>query len=182
MTLDDDRFHGDDELWPAHERLWSILTGGRRERVGGWPKEALGWATVELDRAQRELIDAYRRNGPPRIRRGPDDELLGARVRILAFKPIPTVVLLEPMTEGRIAASLARYGEGYVAAYVIIKDDLAPAVERVRGAGLNLSREAPGPFGRERLVGDSPPWGAHLILAANDRQAGRGQQPATIAP
>lgn len=72
---------------------------------------AIGWGTVELDRAERELgvlasVGAGRDSG------------LGATARVgPTIDGIP-LVLLEPDTEGRLAAILARHGEGVAAAYV----------------------------------------------------------------
>ena len=71
----------------------------------------IGWATVEADRAERELgevlgatLDAVRA-----VR----DEDLGASVRrATPFAGGPALLLLEPDTEGRLAAILARHGEG----------------------------------------------------------------------
>jgi hypothetical protein len=139
---------------------------------------ALGWATVDLDRAEANVRELYRMDGPPRVTDVADDELLGARARLLEFQEPTRIVLLEPTTEGRIAASLARYGEGNVVVYVIAEADFATAVNRVRRI-VPLSAEGSGPFGREALV-LGPRWGAHLILAANERQQGDQVRAGTI--
>jgi hypothetical protein len=75
------------------------------------------------------------------------------------------VLLLEPATEGRIAASLARFGEGLVALYLLVPPDgFDEVTEGLARASLVLSAEAPGPFGQERLVLGGPAWGAHLLI------------------
>ena len=126
----------------------------------------LGWATLELDRAADEIARTIGAGHNAVVRPGPDDELLGARTRLLECEPGVRIVLLEPKTEGRIAASLVRFGEGVVAEYVIVEDELERVASRVGKAGLGLSTEADGPFGRQRLVAPGRAWGAHLILAA----------------
>jgi hypothetical protein len=122
---------------------------------------ALGWATVELDRAEREL----RGTTPGEWVSEPDtaDELLGAVARPLRAQQtsVPPagwlggadrVVLLEPSTEGRIAACLARHGEG-------------PCVVWAHLPGTSLPAGAPlGPFGPERLESRGPAWGPHVLL------------------
>ena len=117
-----------------------------------------GWATVELDRAA---------SGAANAQDLPGDALLGARCRLVTFGVGERqVLLLEPATEGRIAASLARYGEGPIAEYVIVPHDrFGDLVRDAVEAGLVLSAEAAGPFGRQRLVLGGPPWGAHLCVA-----------------
>jgi hypothetical protein len=133
-----------------------------------------GWATVELDRAEQDLAAAFVASGPPTSRDLPDDALLGARCRLVTFRVGEReVLLLEPSTEGRIAASLARFGEGPIAIYVLApKEQFGDMVRDARRAGLVLSAEAAGPFGRQRLVAGGPPWGAHLAVAesAGNRQ------------
>lgn len=104
---------------------------------------AVGWATVELDRAARELgaaldvtfIDA------------PGSEHLGCACR-RSSETIDGVhvLLLEPTTEGRLAATLARRDEGWAAAW-LADDERAPGHH---GAARSPSR--PGPLGPERLV------------------------------
>jgi hypothetical protein len=78
---------------------------------------AIGWATVELERAERELGRAL---GVGAWTAAPRDGLLGAQAAV--FRSVesqpPDVVALEPDTEGRVAGSLARHGEGVAAIYV----------------------------------------------------------------
>ena len=119
----------------------------------GLPVIALGWATVDTDRATAELLEY----GP--FEPAPDETLIGARCRVGSPAAI-RVAILEPNTEGRLAATLARHDEG-------------PAVLWVAGLpphDVRLSTPAPGPFGRERLVLGAPLGGRHLLIV--ERPAG----------
>ncbi len=109
------------------------LAGGRLvfEGVpGGLAKPALaelppivlagvGWATVELDRAESELAEWLAGEAPDPADDAADP-ILGARARLRLADGLPgeEIVLLEPSTEGRVAASLVRDGEGPCALYV----------------------------------------------------------------
>jgi hypothetical protein len=136
-------------------------------RLLGEPTIVPGWATVELDRAEVERGRVSADRGPaPRIEDAPDDELLGARCRLVTADTAPSEVLLEPNTEGRLAGSLARFGEGLAAAYLLGEAD---AVDRARASGIVLSAEGGGPFGRQRLVVAGPRWGPHVVLAFGPR-------------
>ncbi|HET7181939.1 MAG TPA: hypothetical protein VFI15_06875 [Candidatus Limnocylindrales bacterium] len=79
----------------------------------------IAWATVEADRAFRELDGALgaATSWVPQER----DGLLGASV--WRRNPSPgdgggALFVVEPDTEGRLAANLARFGEGVAAVYV----------------------------------------------------------------
>ena len=145
--------------------LWRLL---------GQPPVVPGWATVELDRAEVEREagtgghagDRERSNATRLVGEAPDDDLLGARCRLLTVGDRPVEILLEPNTEGRLAASLARFGEGHVAVYLLVDPR---DVDRARAAGNVLSAEGRGPFGPERLVVAGPRWGPHVVLAPGSR-------------
>jgi hypothetical protein len=132
---------------------------------------AIGWATVELARAEADLRAArggQGQAGPREVEPAaelPADELLGARCRLLPSSADPPIVLLEPSTEGRLAASLARFGEGPVALYLRVP---ARVVARFRvvapASGVHCSRPAAGPFGTAVLVLDGAPSGPHLVV------------------
>jgi ribosomal protein S18 acetylase RimI-like enzyme len=156
MTNGPERLLGRDGLGDAVERL--------RAAVDPW-KAVAGWATVELDRAEREVPELAAR-GPAWAQPRPDDPLLGARCRILQFRGDFDILLLEPSTEGRLAASLVRFGEGTVALYLLAGAD---AFRRARAAGFALSGSAEGPLGQERAVTGGPAWGPHLLLVAAER-------------
>lgn len=127
---------------------------------------AVGWATVDLDRAAREL-GATLDLPADRFEEAPDSLLLGARCRVAAeaLDGRIDVVLLEPLTEGRLAASLARLDEGPAAIW-----------QRSTGgvsAGINLTREQAGPLGPERLEQAGGGHGPFRLLV---------RTPGTIAP
>ena len=138
----------------------AILAAARRVAEAAGPTDAaagiiaVGWATVELDRAQAELAPLV----PGPWTDASRDALLGAAVRLgPELTPGgPCLVLLEPDTEGRLAASLARRGEGVAAVYVArVADGPVPGDAR-------WSSIAAGPLGPGRLrLG--PIAGPHLV-------------------
>ena len=75
-------------------------------------------------------------------------QLLGARCRRAATGDDEWIVLLEPDTEGRLAAFLARHGEGWAVTW------------EVGGA---TRRGTPGPLGPE-LAGDQPVRGPFRLI------------------
>jgi hypothetical protein len=124
----------------------------------------IGWATVDADRAEGDL-DPWL--GPREPGATGDDPDLGARARLRGAGSLPgdRIVILEPSTEGRAAASLARDGEGPCAVYLrapaSIEAWIAQAAERgarTRGA------PRPGPFGRQVALSGPPPAGPHIIV------------------
>lgn len=129
----------------------------------------MGWATVELDRAARTLVTLL--HPGTSFEDAPVSLVLGARCRIgLGVGPTGgsiRVVLLEPSTEGRLAAFLARSGEAWAATWVPAAG--GPAV----GAG-SLVRPTwrPGPLGPERLESSVAIGGPFRLLV----------EAATIAP
>jgi hypothetical protein len=93
----------------------------------------------------------------------PLDELLGARCRILDLEGGGTIVLLEPATEGLLAAALARHGEGPLAEYLVADPG---AADRLRRAGYALTRPAAGPLGGQRRVRLGRRDGPFILLVA----------------
>lgn len=157
MTADPEGLLGAEALGDALQRLWAAVQ----------PRRAVdAWATVELDRAELEVVGALagKTDGltDPGVEDAPDERVLGARARLLRYPGDREVLLLEPSTEGRLAAALARHGEGRVALYLLTD---ASAPERARRAGFKLTSEGRGPFGAERLVLDGPRSGPFLLLA-----------------
>lgn len=121
---------------------------------------AVGWATVDLDRAAADSgLGADRRTELA------PDRVLGARAVLLGEGP---VVLLEPDTEGRVAAALARFGEGPAAIYLATADGALP-----HGAGPAVS----GPFGRSAALVTGDFRGPHVVACD-----GRPVPSTTIAP
>lgn len=122
-----------------------------------WPRRPIiGWATVELDRAEREL------EGTAAVDL-PDDPLLGARCRRVERPDGTEVVLLEPLTEGPLAAALARHGEGPLALYLVAA---AGAPDGAGSGDYSLSGPADGPLGPERRVVVGPRDGPFVLLVA----------------
>lgn len=129
------------------ERLERFVAGFADERP-----IAVGWGTVELDRAIAHLSSALG-IAPTAFAVAPDCQWLGAWCRVArdALDGL-TIVIMEPATEGRLAATLARHDEGPCAIWLA-----APAT----GAGTVATR-SPGPFGPERLL-DGPRHGPHRL-------------------
>jgi hypothetical protein len=148
-----------------------IDAGGRDPWLHALQIVGIGWATVELERAAGELDSAFDRAAMPKPAWAPAtrDELLGAAAWVSrewwptsGSDDSPAVVLLEPDTEGRLAAALARSGEGVVAIYLAPRmpdGSTGPRIEAGR-----VGRPAPGPLGSGRLVLARPAWGPHVIV------------------
>jgi hypothetical protein len=138
---------------------------------------ALGWSTVELGRAEAELDPWLGAAAPgPRERL---DTLLGARVVLRRGAGLPGAwtALLEPSTEGRTAASLARDGEGPAALY------LRPAAgfdAWTAGNGSRSPSVGDGPFGRQLLLPGAL-TGPHLVLTEGRDPSGGVSGPGTIS-
>lgn len=100
-------------------------------RLAGLRIVGVGWASVETDRAIDELgvIVPGARHWVAQER----DGLMGASVRRREPSPDPGVALLvlEPDTEGRLAAFLARFGEGVGAVYLSTSGGEADRVVQV---------------------------------------------------
>jgi hypothetical protein len=172
-----------DDPAPGGRLMFEPLPGGRPEPlVTTLPELAIvgiGWATVELDRAETELAD-WLAGEPP----DPDDDgaepHLGARARVRGADGLPggAIVLLEPTTEGRLAASLARDGEGPCALYLWPPAGLDDWVLRALGRGVTVGVRADGPFGESVLVPIGDAAGPHLLVVGESA----ARAPGTIAP
>ena len=151
-------------LLEADPGLESLLKALGVSIVGGAPRlagatspgeaeiAAVGWATVDGDRAEQEFGQCFE----PAAR----DTLLGASTRRSRGQR-PETVLLEPDTEGRLAGALARHGEGPIALYVNVPDPAGEATHVNPGQSV---RAGTGPFGHEWLVLGPEPSGPFLIL------------------
>jgi len=119
------------------------------------------WATVDLERTLVGLgidVDAT-------STRVMADTLLGARVVVVPSGADGSrLAIAEPATEGRLAAFLARHGEGAAGRYVVVSDDLGQARTRAGLLGITVSRVEDGPFGSSMLVLIGPASGPQLIL------------------
>lgn len=124
---------------------------------------AVGWATVELDRAASELAHLLAPGSA--FGDAPRSVHLGARCRVgLAAGKTGRIVLLEPDTEGRVAATLARSGEGWAATWSVASRDARTAPDGPRTGTLTVSAARPGPFGDERLLLGGPLAGPHRLI------------------
>lgn len=141
---------------------------------------AIGWATVELDRAVDELAGLLEPGG--RFVPAAGSSLLGASALLAyarAADPVHephrldrlAIVLLEPSTEGRIAAGLARHGEGWLATWTAQDGGHAIGtgasgefLEPAAGTAPHWSAQREGPLGPERLRLGGPIWGPHRLL------------------
>jgi hypothetical protein len=139
-----------------------------------WPDRAravaIGWATVEADRAVIELADALDLRGHVHaFGVAPRSVALGGSCRVAPGVLVEggSLVVLEPDTEGRLAAALARFGEGPVIVW-LEPDRTAPNATGpgsvVVGEELTVAGAPDGPFGPERLVGGGTPPGLLLLL------------------
>jgi hypothetical protein len=150
----------------------------------------IGWGTVELERAAEELSRAFASARLPAPDWAPAtrDAHLGAAAwvgtaswfgaegppRGLTDPELPAVVLLEPDSEGRLAATLARFDEGVAAIY--LEAPWAGAAAAAGSAGseatpypldrTRVGAPAPGPLGLARMVLARPAWGPHVLVVA----------------
>jgi hypothetical protein len=114
-----------------------------------------GWATVELDRAEAHVRDLL--GADLHFSDAPRSALLGARCRRAETTDGEWIVLLEPDTEGRLAALLARHGEGWAVTWE---------------SGRAMDSGVAGPLGPELLARDQPVRGPFRLILT----------PATIEP
>ena len=118
----------------ALERILGALAAAPGEPL------ALGWATVELERAASELAAELGISAAAFLPAS-DSIVLGARCRV-AYGVLPggrPLAILEPRTEGRLAGSLARRGEGPAATWT------RPADPRRGGAADRRTRARSAP-------------------------------------
>ncbi|MFN8631608.1 MAG: hypothetical protein U0838_15205 [Chloroflexota bacterium] len=128
---------------------------------------AVAWSTVELDRAEADL-DPWLRPADATASDGdaPADPHLGANARRRRTAALPggTIVFAEPNTEGRLAASLARDGEGPCALYLIAAGGLAAWTADARARHVQVSAKRPGPLGLAVLVAGRTVAGPHILV------------------
>ncbi len=139
---------------------------------------AIGWATVDLVRTARDHPDRTFQPGSP-------DTLLGAESWISDDLADPVLVLLEPRTEGLLAARLARFDEGPAVLYLRLQRGSFGALPAtLKGRGLRL-RTGSGPFGPAVLVLDRAsraPLALQLIVlepGTDTTDAGRNRVPSS---
>ena len=118
-----------------------------------------GWATVDIDRAVRELTGLLRTDAA--FAPAPRSAVLGARcVRGRSADAPSWIVLLEPDTEGRIAAFLARQGEGWAATW-LAADGPTDSADPLWAP--TPSEGSLGPLGHETLERYGPRWGPYRL-------------------
>jgi len=150
----------------AAERIRVVLTAaaaGPLARLAGVRPIGIGWATVELERAELELSAALALSVGD-FSPAASSISLGARCRIASgvLGDALALVLLEPQTEGRLAATLARLGEGPAVVWLVVEGcDTTAAASATMTAAVR-----PGPFGPERLVLGGSIHGPHRLLVA----------------
>jgi hypothetical protein len=120
------------------------------DRIGLAPREsvvAVGLATVDLDRAAATF-------GEWPFWPAPGDALLGARGRATTLASGRTLLLLQPSTEGRLAAFLARHGEGLAALYLARPAAILGARATTLGYPASTALGRPGHLVAGARVGD----------------------------
>lgn len=124
---------------------------------------AVGWATVERERIVA-AASAGGRSGLVDVQPLPDDPHLGAYVLRIG-RTTPTRLVIEPETEGRLSATLARVGEGPVAIYLSSgPGGLAGFAARARAGGALVSSVRTGPLGPSIILPGGPIWGPHILV------------------
>lgn len=142
----------------AADQILADLSGRERFVLAG-----IGWATVELARAERDLVAALGADLVDGFAPAADDPIMGAYCRVGRLAGGLDLVLMEPNTEGRLAGALARSGEAVVVAYVTALP--RPGAPRVTAGEPrpDLGAVVAGPLGPAgHLAGGRR--GPHLIL------------------
>lgn len=157
-----------------------VSTGGETLVLAG-----VAWATVELERAARELGE-WLIDEPTDPDGAASDPHLGARVQARRTDTLPgdAMLLAEPSTEGRLAASLARDGEGPCALYLWPAAGLDAWTDAARARGVTVGGRRAGPFGPAVLVPvpGAGVAGPHLIVVTDRRPSSGPGSPGTISP
>jgi len=185
---------GDDPRAAGRLVLEPVPNGEEPPATGTEPEPlelvGLGWCTVELERAESEL-DPWLGPRPQGMPAGVEvdgdgllaDEHLGARARLREGAGLPGswMVLLEPSTEGRAAAALARDGEGPCALYLRPAVGLDAWLDVARERGVTAGNHRDGPFGTQVLLTGSPA-GPHVIVTEGRTPVSAAAEAGTIAP
>jgi hypothetical protein len=165
------RFVGDAEV--RGEGRLVLVPGRGRGRAGRGGEDSdgdlcvlgLGWATVDTERSATEFVRAL--DLPGTATSVDRDRLVGAYAHQLVDERFPggRLLILEPSTEGRLAATLARDGEGPAVLYLGAFDGLDAWIAHARTMGVVISRAEDGPLGRSVLILGGAPSGPHLVVA-----------------
>ena len=137
----------------------------RRTRTASRTSSPIGWATVDRERFVAGLGAGGRSRSSPRR-----SASRGVR-RSATGRPAGDVLVLEPDTEGRLAATLARSGEGPVAIYLRLgaagSARFVAAAARARRRP--VSTVQPGPLGPSVLLLGGPDLGpAPCVVGRGD--------------
>ena len=135
----------------ALDAIEAAVTAARERVPTSATPIGVGWATVELDRAARELGIA--------VAEAAADPALGAACRSAVLADGTVLVLLEPSTEGRLAGTLARLGEGPHVTWWTWDDEPVGS-----GVPVAVHPTTPGPLGPARLQRDERPDGRWRFL------------------
>ena len=137
--------------------------------VEGLVREATIVATVELERVLGDLGWAPEAARAAISGARPDPHL-GAAVVLVEDATEGCLAFAEPTTEGRLAATLARHGEGPCGRYLGFPEPASPDAldafrRRAAAAGVAISRVEDGPLGPSVLLLTNSVTGPHLIVA-----------------
>jgi hypothetical protein len=169
FTADPVRFVADEHV-RGEGRLVLVPGGDRHDdaEAAATPElmiRGLGWATVDTERAATDFVQALDLTGTATST--DRDRLVGGYAHELRDERLPggRLVILEPSTEGRLAASLARDGEGPAVLYLGAVDGLDAWLVEARKLGVIVSRPEAGPVGRSVLVLGGAAAGPHLVVS-----------------
>ncbi len=120
---------------------------------------AIGWATVDRERFAAGL-------GLGAVEQLPDDPHLGAFV-VRHGSVRPATLIIEPSTEGRLSATLARSGEGPTAIYLRLGAGGVEAfAAAARPSGVAVSSVRLGPLGPSIVLPGGRIWDPAVVLVA----------------
>jgi hypothetical protein len=148
----------EDSIVEALRAAIASVTGTHATKDGGPALIALGWATVETDRAIAELANALAIQ-PASFEVATGSAALGSSALVATgvLEGAAALAIVEPSTEGRLAAHLARHGEGPTVAWLA-----EPARATAEGP------EGPrGPFGPERIATPRADGLLRILVAAS---------------
>jgi hypothetical protein len=120
---------------------------------------AIGWATVDHERFVAGL-------GLGAVEQLPDDPHLGAFV-VRHGLARPSTLIVEPSTEGRLSATLARSGEGPTAIYLGLGAGGVEAfAAAARPGAIAVSTVRPGPLGPSVVLLGGRIWDPVVVLVS----------------
>jgi hypothetical protein len=162
-----------DELLRAAQEVHADAAG-RDGSLRDVPLLAIALATVDRERMTGAI------DPPGEWRPVERDAWLGAAAwrRTAVGGERPLLLVLEPDTEGRLAAFLARWGEAVAAIYLLVPEKPEAGARETRAV-------RPGPLGPARLVPGVPgvpDWGPHVLLLERNPEPLAGPDPGPPPP